>query len=252
LSGKKAKAARRAGATEAASTKTGRSVQGPKKYQPATQSRFRRGVWVLLAIPLVVGGLYAVTVLGKGGGGGGGGGRVHGSGDYPYAIGSPGPGDRAPPLTLPSTSGGTFDLATYRGKTQVLLYFQEGLTCQPCWDQLQAIQKDLPKFHALGIGPIVSITTDPIAQIEQKVKDDGITIPVLADVGAEFSNANAWGTNKYQMQMMGERNGHSFILVGKDGRIRWRADYGGAPKYTMFVPDDRLLADLREGIKAQT
>ena len=53
------------------------------------------------------------------------------------------------------------------------------------------------------------------------------------------------------MQMMGDRNGHSFILVGKDGRIRWRADYGGAPKYTMFVPDDRLLADLRAGMKDQ-
>jgi len=220
-----------------------------KRYQPTTLSRFRRGVWVLLALPLVVGGLYALSALGKGGGGGS---ASHGSGTYPYAIGSPGPGDPAPPLSLPSTSGGTFDLASYRGKQEVLLFFQEGLTCEPCWTQLQAIQKDLSKFRALGIGPIVSITTDPINQIEQKVKDEGITIPVLADVGATFSSPSVWGTNKYQMQMMGERNGHSFILVGKNGRIRWRADYGGAPKYTMFVPDDTLLADLRQGMKGQT
>ncbi len=249
MSAKKAKAARRAARAQAGGVRTRSKVVAAKRYQPSVQSRFRRGVWVLLALPLVVGGLYALSAFGKGGGGGGG--ASHGGGDYPYAIGSPGPGDPAPPLTLPSTSGGSFDLASYKGKGQVLLYFQEGLTCQPCWDQLQAIQKDLPKFRALGIGPIVSITTDPVDQIGQKVKDEGITIPVLGDVGAKFSSSSAWGTNRYQMQMMGERNGHTFILVGKDGRIRWRADYGGAPKYTMFVPDDTLLADLRQGMKSQ-
>ena len=246
MSAKKAKAARREAAARGGQPRRPRTVA--RGNQPPS-SRFRRGVWVLLAIPVVVAGLYGLTALGKGGSGNGSASR--GGGDYPYAIGSPGPGDPAPPLTLPSTNGGTFELASYKGKKQVLLYFQEGLTCQPCWDQLTAIQKDMPKFRALGIGPIVSITTDSIGQIEQKVKDEAIKIPVLGDVGAQFSGANAWGTNKYQMQMMGERNGHTFILVGKDGRIRWRADYGGAPKYTMFVPDDTLLADLRKGMKSQ-
>jgi peroxiredoxin len=248
LSAKKAKAARRAARAQAGLVKTKRRAQTQKRYQPTTGTRFRRGVWVLLAIPLVVGGLYALSAFGKGGGGGK---ASHGSGDYPFAVGSPSPGNPAPPLTLPSTRGGSFDLASYKGKAQVLLFFQEGLTCQPCWDQLTALQKDLPRFRALGIGPIVSITTDPLGDIQQKVRDEGITIPVLSDVGARFSSAGAWGTNKYQMQMMGDRNGHTFILVGKDGRIRWRADYGGAPKYTMFVPDATLLADLRQGMKSQ-
>ncbi len=241
--------ARRAALAAAGAVKTPSKAAPPRTYQPTTAGRFRRGVWVLLAIPLVVGGLYALTALGKGGGAGS---ASRGGGAYPYAVGTPGPGKPAPPLTLPATTGGSFDLASYRGRTQVLLYFQEGLTCEPCWTQLQAIEKDLPKFRALGIGPIVSITTDPLADIEQKVKDEGITIPVLSDVGAKFSSPSAWGTNRYQMQMMGDRNGHTFILVSKDGRIRWRADYGGAPKYTMFVPDDRLLADLRQGINGRT
>jgi peroxiredoxin Q/BCP len=50
--------------------------------------------------------------------------------------------------------------------------------------------------------------------------------------------------------MMGAgQDGHSFILVGPDGLIKWRADYGGAPKYTMYVPVSNLLADMRAGIK---
>lgn len=51
--------------------------------------------------------------------------------------------------------------------------------------------------------------------------------------------------------MMGaSRNGHSFVLVGPDGKIQWRADYGGAPKYTMYVPADTILADLKAGRRA--
>lgn len=246
MSGKKAKAARQAAATHSTAAKRG---QSPKTYRPSTSTRSRRTLWLLLALPVVIAGLYGLTVIGKGGGDGS---SASGGGKYQYAVGSPGPGAAAPALKLPSTAGGTFDLASYRGKAQVLLYFQEGLTCQPCWDQMQAIQKDIAKFHALGIGPIVSITTDPLDQIKQKVKDEGLTIPVLSDVGATYSSPSAWGTNQYQMQMMGDRNGHSFILVGKNGRIRWRADYGGAPNYTMFVPDDRLLADLQQGMNAQS
>jgi peroxiredoxin Q/BCP len=45
--------------------------------------------------------------------------------------------------------------------------------------------------------------------------------------------------------MMGDmRDGHSFILVGPDGTIRWRADYGGEPDYTMFLPTAKMLTDL--------
>ena len=49
--------------------------------------------------------------------------------------------------------------------------------------------------------------------------------------------------------MMGDsRDGHSFIVVGPDGRIAWRADYGGAPNYTMDLPASALLADLARGL----
>jgi len=54
LSGKQAKAARRAAAAQAASGKRGRKVQAPKKYEPTTVSPVRRGLWLLLAVPVVV------------------------------------------------------------------------------------------------------------------------------------------------------------------------------------------------------
>jgi len=165
-----------------------------------------------------------------------------GSSAYPYAVGSPGPGQKAPDVNLPATSGGSFNLASYRGRKPVLLYFQEGLTCQPCWDQISAIQKDDAKFRALGIGPIVSITTDPIGDITQKAHDQGFSIPVLSDQGGHVSDT--YSARNYGM-MGHDRDGHTFVLIGSDGKILWRADYGGAPKYTMFVPVDVLLAQLK-------
>ena len=42
----------------------------------------------------------------------------------------------------------------------------------------------------------------------------------------------------------------SVRAVGPDGVIRWRADYGGAPDFTMFVPVPSLLADLKAGLAA--
>jgi len=77
--------------------------------------------------------------------------------------------------------------------------------------------------------------------IAQKTADERFTTPVLSDPNMAVSQA--YDANQYGM-MGTMRDGHSFVLVGPDGQIRWRADYGGAPRYTMFVPTDKMLADL--------
>lgn len=170
------------------------------------------------------------------------------AGNYPYEVAQPGRGEQAPPIRLSSTDGSTFDLASQRGKT-VLLFFQEGLSCQPCWDQIKDMESNMKQFQALGIDRVMSITTDPLDALKQKVADEGITTPVLSD--ENFSVSQAYHANQYGM-MDGSRDGHTFIVVGADGRIRWRADYGGAPNYTMYVPVPSLIADLQEGLNGRS
>jgi peroxiredoxin len=162
-----------------------------------------------------------------------------------YDVGRPGSGQEAPAFTLTANSGQKVSLSDYRGKN-VLLYFQEGLTCPPCWDQMTVLEKDAKRLKAIGIEAVVSITTDNVGDITRKVSDMGLSTSVLSDPDMAISRqyeANRFG-------MMGEsRNGHTFILVGPDGVIRWRGDYGGPPTYTMFVPVDRLLRDVEAGLK---
>ena len=169
------------------------------------------------------------------------------AGKYAFEVGKPAPGARAPSIRLPSTSGETFDLASLRGR-RVLLYFQEGIMCQPCWDQLKDIESNRERFRTLGIDAVVSITSDPIDALKQKAANERLSTPVLSD--ADLAVSKAYDTNSYGM-MGRSRNGHSFIVVDKDGKILWRADYGGAPKYTMYVPVVNLVADLRQGLSAQ-
>jgi hypothetical protein len=54
----------------------------------------------------------------------------------------------------------------------------------------------------------------------------------------------AYEANKYGM-MSKSRAGHTFVLVDGTGRIVWRADYGGAPNYTMHVSVEELFTDLQ-------
>jgi len=166
------------------------------------------------------------------------------AGQYAFQVGQPGPDTQAPAIRLASTDGKLFDLAAMRGKT-VLLYFQEGIDCQPCWDQMNDIQSHWSAFQALHIDQMVSITSDPLSALQQKVHDEGFTIPVLSD--PDLAVSQAYTANQYGM-MGTSRDGHTFILVGPDGTIKWRADYGGAPKYTMDVPVPNLLADIGAGM----
>ncbi len=137
-------------------------------------------------------------------------------------------------------------MTSLKGKT-VLLYFQEGIGCQSCWDQMRDIETNRQVFSAAGIDEFITITSDSLDLTALKLAQEGITGPVLADIDLAVSktyDANSYG-------MMGDStNGHSFIVVGSDGIIRWRADYGGAPDYTMYVPVPSLLADLSAGLAA--
>lgn len=213
-----------------------------KTRQPATPvpprgKRAGRPWLVALAAVVAVGALYAVFRSAHHGA------TAGGASATAYQVGSPGIGAAAPDFTLPATTGGSLHLASLRGQT-VLLYFQEGLSCEPCWTQLTDLEKSAANVRAAGVDRIVSITTDPIGLLKQKVADEHLRTTVLSDSTLSVSrtyHANAYG-------MMGDsRDGHTFVLVGPDGRIRWRADYGGAPRYTMYVPVPQLLAALRAG-----
>ncbi len=220
----------------ATSPKGAATRRAPRTPARSQKLPMRRGSRVAVLAVLFLAGLVVALLLAS----------RSGSSDngYPFQVGNPSQGQTAPDVRLPATDGSTFDLRALRGKN-VLLYFQEGVTCQPCWDQITDIEHHRASFRAAGIDELVTITTNAMGDLRQKAADEGVQIPVLSDPG--FSVSHAYHANSYGMTGQGA-DGHSFVLVGTDGLIRWRADYGGAPNYTMFVPSQHLLADLHHGI----
>ena len=212
-------------------------VGKPKSKPKSGRTRFNlaaKAATIVVAALLGLGAIYWFNTPGRG----------TSTGKYKFQIGNPGPGQMAPPIRLASDIGGTFDLASARGRT-VLLYFQEGLTCQPCWDQLKDIEKNGDDLRALGIDLIVSITTDPVELLRQEAIAMRLHTPILSD--PDLAVSKSYQANSYGM-MGASRDGHTFIVIGPDGLIKWRADYGGAPDYTMYIPVPDLLADLRRGL----
>ena len=166
------------------------------------------------------------------------------AGQYPFQIGTPSTGEAAPDLMLPASDGTVFNLADMKGKT-TLLFFQEGIACPACWDQIRDIELNFDQFKALGIDQMVSISADPLDVLQRKDVLEQYTTPLLSD--GDMAVSHTYTTNRYGM--MGDHiNGHSFILVGPEGNILWRADYGGKPYYFMYIPVPNLVADISQGI----
>jgi peroxiredoxin Q/BCP len=146
----------------------------------------------------------------------------------------------APDFTLPSSNGGTVSLSDYRGKKNVLLYFQEGVMCDPCWQQTLDIQKKYDKFQSQDI-ELVTITVDPLNAVTKNANRFGITLPVLAD--EDLSVSTQYDVLKNSMHP-GERPGHTFILLDNNGKVIWRKDYflaSGSTKMTMRMSDGSTM-----------
>ena len=227
-------ASKRAKAAGTPTTKRTRGGRGPQRGTPW------RTVLIAVVVVAALAGLYLVYRSTTHTAAGGSGTSAGGGSGYPYAVGQPGVGAPAPGFDLASTTGRRLDLASLNART-VLLYFQEGLSCQPCWDQITDLEKHAADLKTAGIDTVVSITSDPVDLLTQKVHDMGLSTTVLSD--PDLAVSKTYHANDYGM-MGTSRDGHTFILVRR-GTIAWRADYGGAPKYTMFVPTTGILTDLR-------
>ena len=155
-------------------------------------------------------------------------------------------GQQAPQFALASVvNGSTFNLANYANKSDVLLFFNEGLSCSPCLQQMVDIDKDYSTFAKMGL-TVVSITTDSASSLGTWAHNNGISnMMVLSDSSSQVDNM--YGTTGANVGSMhpGMTPGHTFILVGKDGKILWREDYGTT---TMYVPMDQLVASVRSAM----
>ncbi len=114
----------------------------------------------------------------------------------------------------------------------VLLFFSEGVMCQACFEQIQSLEQRAAELRSRGL-TLVNITTDSPEVLRQAVQEYRIKTPMISDQSAQMSTAyGALGQGMHP-----NTDGHTFVLLDRSGRIRWRRDYT-----TMYVPPDQLFA----------
>ena len=103
------------------------------------------------------------------------------------------------------------------------------------------LQGDLEKFVELDI-QVIAITTDSLDSLREAADENRISkLPMLSDSTGEVSKAyDVLGRG-----MHSDKPGHTFVLIDRQGLIRWRKDYS-----EMYVPNEDLLEAIRQALAA--
>jgi peroxiredoxin len=105
------------------------------------------------------------------------------------------------------------------------------------------IDRNYSTFGGMGI-TVVSITTNSMSDMRTWAQNSGITkMMVLPDQSLQVDQA--YSTLYAGSMHAGSAPGHTFILVGKDGNVLWRKDYGTS---TMYVPMNELIASVKSAL----
>ena len=150
-----------------------------------------------------------------------------------------GVGSTAPNFTLQDVAGGTFTLSDYQGKSNVLLLFNEGLSCQPCLQQMHDLDGLNAQFSGMNV-LVVSVTPNSVDQLRGWMGAGGPQYgKVLSDPGlVAFNLYHPVGNGGSMMT-------HTFILINKAGKVIWRQDYGPD---SMYVQNTDILAAVTKAL----
>lgn len=197
------------------------------KQPPSKQGgRSSKNLYWAIAVLGAVGLIAAVSIVGGKGGNASAAGPVEVGATAPHVVGTD------------VLTGRTIDSRENAGKN-VLYYLNEGVMCQACLVQIQALQQHLEHLSELHLS-LVSITNDDPSTLAQAGRDYQITTPLIADADRAISNAfGVLGGIPFGVGMHADTANHTFVLVDKTGQVRFIKDY---PK--MWADVDTLLEQL--------
>ncbi len=146
-------------------------------------------------------------------------------------------GTVAPDFSLNSTTGKTISLSDYRGKN-VMLFFNEGVMCAPCWQEISRLERFKNDFAQLNT-VIIPISVDDQKTWNPIIQEERITTPILIDSDRKVSEA--YKVLKTPSSMHDDRPGHTYIHIDPSGKIHSAADFPN-----MNVPTNVLLQHIEQ------
>jgi len=135
-------------------------------------------------------------------------------------------------------TGQRIDSKQFAGRN-VLYYLSEGVMCQTCLVQIQALQQHFQHLQRDRL-TLVSVTNDDPSTLAQAASDYKITTPLIADQSrAIVKSFGVLGGIPAGVGMHDDTADHTFVLVDESGHVRFIHDY---PK--MWIDVNQLLEQL--------
>lgn len=187
--------------------------------------RASRTVYLLGALIAAAALVAAATLVGKGG-------NANAAG--PIEVGATAPAVAGTDVV----TGQTLSSKQLAGKP-ILYYLSEGVMCQACLVQIQALQQQGALLNARGL-QLVSVTNDDAGTLAQAARDYRITTPLIADQSrAIVKSFGVLGGIPAGVGMHSDTADHTFILVDSSGHVRFVHDYP-----SMWIDVNALLKAL--------
>lgn len=195
------------------------------RHAQPTASRPSKNLYWLAALAAAAGLIVAVSLVGKGSNANAGG---------PVKVGAAAPSV----VGRDVVSGRAINSKDLAGQN-VLYYLNEGVMCQACLVQIQALQQHFAHLKRDHL-TLVSITNDDASTLAQAARDYRITTPLIADTDRAITKSfGVLGGVPFGVGMHSDTANHTFVLVDKTGIVRFVRDY---PK--MWADVNTLLEGL--------
>lgn len=210
------------------SRRPNRAARHQQKKPPVSSKqgwRPSKNLYWAAALVLAIGLIAAVSVIGKGG-------NANAAG--PLKLGAVAPHVVGKDVQ----TGQTIDSKQLAGRN-VLYYLSEGVMCQACLVQIQALQQHFQHLQRDHL-TLVSVTNDDPSALAQAARDYKIATPLIADQSRTIVKSfGVLGGIPPGVGMHNDTADHTFVLVDKSGQVRFIKDY---PK--MWIDVDQLLKQL--------
>jgi peroxiredoxin len=210
------------------SRRPNRAARHQRKKEAAAASGWRssKNAYWLVALVAAAGLIVAVSVLGKGSGNANAAGPLKVGAVAPHVVGKD------------VRTGETIDSKKLAGKN-VLYYLSEGVMCQACLVQIQALQQHFEHLQRSHI-TLVSVTNDDPSTLAMAARDYKIATPLISDQSRGIVKSfGVLGGIPSGVGMHNDTADHTFVLVDKTGHVRFIRDY---PK--MWIDVNQLLSQL--------
>jgi peroxiredoxin len=195
-----------------------------QQTKPPSRRPSQNLYWVV-GLALLVGLVAAASLVGKGG-------NANAAG--PLEVGAVAPAVSGRDVV----TGREISASELRGK-DVLYYLSEGVMCQACLVQIEALQQHLDHLQGRHL-TLISVTNDDASTLAQAAGDYRITTPLIADQSrAIVKSFGVLGGIPAGVGMHRDTADHTFVLVDRTGHVRFIHDY---PK--MWIDVDALLKAL--------